>query len=125
MPTMETAIVTQPERQPAAKAVAGPVNSLPAAPEGYRRSPAVPVAAAFAAGIFADHLLEPDLRVWLVAAALCLAGWGVCLSRRFARTSAVTLLVAVLIAGAGWHHWRWSIVGADHIVRFAEETPQP
>src|SRR4029077_8248078 len=31
----------------------------------------------------------------------------------------------VLIAGAGWHHWRWSIAGADHIVRFAEETGQP
>jgi competence protein ComEC len=121
---METAIVTQPERPAAAKAVAPPATGLPAA-EGYRRSPAVPVAAAFAAGIFADHLLEPDLRVWLVAAALSLAAWGVCLWRRFARTSAVMLLGAVLIAGAGWHHWRWSIVGADHIVRFAEETPQP
>src|SRR5262249_34539556 len=97
MPTMETAIVTQPERPAPAKAASAPVTGLPAAPEGYRRSPAVPVAAAFAAGIFADHLLEPDLRVWLVAAAFCLAAWGVCLARRFARTSAVMLLLAVLI----------------------------
>src|SRR5262249_45531405 len=106
MPTMETAIVTQPERPAAAKAVAAPVPGGPAVPEEYRRSPAVPVAAAFAAGILADHLLEPELRVWLIAAALGLAAWGVCLWRQFGRTSAVILLVAVLMAGAGWHHWR-------------------
>src|SRR5262249_34852093 len=114
MSAMETAIVTQPEQPAAAKAAAAPATGLPAAAEESRRSAAVPVAAAFAAGIFADHLLEPDLRVWLVAAALCLAAWGVCLARRLARTSAVMLLAAVLVAGAGWHHWRWSIVGADH-----------
>src|SRR5262245_21776329 len=125
MPAMETAIVTQPERPGAAKAASAPAKGLPAAPEGYRRSPAVPVAAAFAAGIFSDQLLEPDRRVWLGAAAVVLAAWGVCLARRFARMSAVMLLLAVLIAGAGWHHWRWSIVESDHIVRFAEETPQP
>jgi competence protein ComEC len=83
------------------------------------------VAAAFAVGILADHLLEPDLRVWLVAAAVCLAGWVVCLLGRLARAGAVLLLVTVLLAGAGWHHWRWSIVGTDHIVRFAAENSQP
>src|SRR5262249_39136295 len=35
------------------------------------------------------------------------------------------LLAAVVSAGALWHHWRWSIVAADHIVRFSRETPQP
>ncbi|MGE5194848.1 MAG: ComEC/Rec2 family competence protein, partial [Deltaproteobacteria bacterium] len=115
---METAIVKQSGRPVAA-------SSAPSHAPGYRRSPAVPVAAAFAGGILADHLLEADLRVWLVAAAVCLSGWAICLVRRLARSSAMLLLTAVLIAGAGWHHWRWSIVGADHIVRFAEETPQP
>lgn len=94
-------------------------------PVYHRRSPAVPVTIAFALGILSDHLLEPDFRVWLVAAGVLLAGWGVCLNRRFVWASASLLLVAVVIAGGGWHHWRWSIVGADHIVRFAEETPQP
>src|SRR5438445_2124174 len=92
-----------------------------AAPARRRRSPAVPVAAAFALGILADHLFEPDLRVWLVALAICLACWGACAFWRVAGASAVLLLAAVLIAGAGWHHWRWSIVEANHIVCFAEE----
>jgi competence protein ComEC len=92
---------------------------------GHRRSPAVPVTAAFAAGILVDHLFEPDLTVWLIAAGACLAGWGIGMKLRRTRASAALLLSALMIAGAGWHHWRWSIVGADHIVRFAEETPQP
>src|SRR5882724_11257588 len=104
-----------------------PVAPRPAdaSPPSYRRSPAVPVTAAFAAGILVDHLFEPDLTVWLVAAGVCLAGWAIGMKLRRPRASAALLLSAVLIAGAGWHHWRWSIVGADHIVRFAEETPQP
>jgi competence protein ComEC len=96
-----------------------------AAPPGPRRSPAVPVTAAFAAGILVDHLFEPDLTVWLIAAGVCLAGWAIGMKLRRTHASAVLLLSAVVIAGAGWHHWRWSIVGSDHIVRFAEETPQP
>ncbi len=95
------------------------------APPRYRRSPAVPVTAAFAIGMFADHLLEPVQEMWLVAAAACLVGWVVCLRCRIAWASAALLLAAVLSAGGGWHHWRWSIVGSDHIVRYAEETPQP
>jgi len=114
---MESAIVKQGEKTTAA-------GNEPAPPR-YRRSPAVPVTAAFAIGIFADHLLEPVQEVWLIAAAVCLAGWVISLRRQNAWVSAALLLAAVLIAGAGWHHWRWSIVGSDHIVRFAEETPQP
>ncbi len=99
------------------------MRRLPAALTGG--SPAVPIAAAFAVGILADHLLATDLWLWLVAAAVFLAAWGICLGLRAGWGSAVLLLAAVTAAGGGWHHWRWSIVGADHIVRFAEETPQP
>jgi len=91
----------------------------------YRRAPAVPVAAAFASGILADHLFEADLAVWLIALGAALSGWAICFLRRAAAASALALLAAVLIAGALWHHWRWSIVGTDHITRFAHETPQP
>src|SRR5262245_6573518 len=96
----------------------------PAAP-AVRRSPAVPVAAAFAAGILADHLLEPHLIVWFIAAATLLAAWAIALRLRMGWPTAALLLAALAAAGAGWHHWRWSVVGADHIVRFAAEVPQP
>lgn len=99
--------------------------SASAAPSHYRRSPAVPVAAAFAAGILADHLIEPDIRLWLALLGVCLVTWGISLRRDFRALSSALLLGAVLIAGGGWHHWRWSTVGADHVFRFAEETPQP
>ena len=85
----------------------------------------MPVTVAFAAGILVDHLLEPDLTFWLIAAGVALAGWGFGIGLGRTRASAALLLSAVAVAGAGWHHWRWSIVGADHIVRFAMETPQP
>jgi competence protein ComEC len=85
----------------------------------------VPVTAAFAAGILVDHLFEPEMAVWLIAAGASLAGWGIGMKLQRPRVSAALLLSTVVIAGAGWHHWRWSIVGSDHIVRFAEETPQP
>ncbi len=95
------------------------------APPRYRRSPAVPVTAAFAAGILADHVFDPILEVWLVAAAVSLSAWVICFCSRTAWASAAFLLAGVLIVGAGWHHWRWSVVGSDHIIRFAEETSQP
>lgn len=112
-------------------ATAPPIQEKTAAPlrqggtaEFHRRSPALPVAAAFALGIFTDRQLEVDFRLWLVACACCLAAWTAAL--RFAPRGAAGLLVAaVALAGAGWHHWRWSIVAADHIVRYAQERPQP
>jgi competence protein ComEC len=90
-----------------------------------RRSPIVPVATAFAGGILADHWLNSTLDNWLAACAACLLVWGFSFRARWPRTAAVWLLLAVGMAGAGWHHWRWSIVGADHVSRFAEEDPQP
>ena len=83
------------------------------------------MALAFALGILADHLAECDLRLWLALCGLCLASWGICLARRFSSAAAVFLLAAVLASGGGWHHWRWSIVEANHISRFADEVPQP
>lgn len=94
-------------------------------PLRYRRSPAIPVAAALAGGILADHLFEAELHFWLGGCAVLLAGWGVCLARRWTVASSVLLLAAVLTAGGGWHHWRWSIVEANDVSRFASETPQP
>ncbi len=105
------------------KAAAAPSGGPIAA--GHRRSPAVPVALAFALGILADHLSEPDLRLWLALCGCSLALWGICLARRLSAAAAICLLAAVLGAGAGWHHWRWSIVNADNIIRFADENPQP
>jgi competence protein ComEC len=93
--------------------------------ETRRRSPALPVAAAFALGIFADHRFEPDLGIWLVGCAALLGLWLIALWRGFRAFEAPLLLAAVVSAGALWHHWRWSIVAADHIVRFSQETPQP
>ncbi|MBS0265865.1 MAG: ComEC/Rec2 family competence protein [Planctomycetes bacterium] len=91
----------------------------------WRRVPSVPVALAFSAGILADHYADLELPQWFVACALSLLAWAGCLVRRQPSGASVCLLLAVLAAGGGWHHWRWSIVGADHISRYAEETPQP
>jgi competence protein ComEC len=114
---MEAAVVSH------GKPVAPLLANIPS--PAHRRSPAVPVTAAFGAGILADHLFQPDLTIWLVAAAISLAAWAIGMWLGRVHASAALLLSAVVIAGAGWHHWRWSIVGSDHIVRFAEETPQP
>lgn len=102
----------------------------PGAPSGgeplrHRRAPVVPVAAAFAAGILADRWLTAELPLWIVVCTGCLAAWGICFVRRWPRAGAACLLAGVLAAGGGWHHWRWSIVGSDHISRFADEVPQP
>jgi competence protein ComEC len=102
-------------------AAASPETALPR----YRRSPAAPITAVFALGILFDHLVEPVQEVWLVAGAACLVGWVLCFRFRIAWASAAFLLASVLVAGGGWHHWRWSIVGRDHIIRFTEETPRP
>lgn len=91
----------------------------------YRRAPVVPVATAFAGGILCDHWLNSELQTWLILCAVGLAVWGICFARRWPRAGAIWLLLAVLAAGAGWHHWRWSIVGSDHVSRFADEVPQP
>ncbi len=114
----ETTSGTQP--QPATLPTPGDKIAI-----GYRRSPAVPVALAFAVGIVADHLWDCDLRLWLAACCTGLVLWSICHVRRMSAAAAVLLLAAVLGAGAGWHHWRWSIVASDHISRFAQEEPQP
>jgi competence protein ComEC len=90
-----------------------------------RRSPAVPVAAAFACGILIDHLLDPELSFWLGGCAVLLCVWGFCLARRWTVPCSLLILAAVLTGGGGWHHWRWSIVDANHISRFANEESQP
>jgi competence protein ComEC len=121
---VETPAVTTALRQPLPIGAGRGSPVVPAAML-HRRSPAVPVALAFALGILADHLAEPELPFWLILCGLCLAIWGVCLARRWPAAAAVFLLASALTAGAGWHHWRWSIVHADHISRFASEDPQP
>ena len=80
---------------------------------------------ALAAGIFADRYLSVPLPVWLAGSATSLLAWGICTRRSSPRCAMVALMVAVAAAGGGWRHWRWSIAGADHISRFAEEEPQP
>ncbi|MBI3862775.1 MAG: ComEC/Rec2 family competence protein [Planctomycetia bacterium] len=85
----------------------------------------MPVAAVFAGGILCDHWLPSSLPTWLALCAGCLAAWGICLVARRAPAGAICLLAAILAAGGAWHHWRWSIVGSDHISRFADEVPQP
>jgi competence protein ComEC len=85
----------------------------------------MPVAVSFAGGILCDHWLACELQTWLILCAGCLAAWGTCFVRHWPRAGAALLLLSVLTAGAGWHHWRWSIVGSDHVSRFADEVPQP
>ena len=110
---------------PNVKSAIAPRPASGAVAAAHRRSPAVPIALGFALGILADQLAELDLRLWLALCCLCLVAWGICHTRRLSAAAAIFLLAAVMAAGAGWHHWRWSIVEANHISRFADEVPQP
>jgi len=101
-------------------------DAPPARPIRRRhRSPAVPIAVAFAIGISIDARWGLPLPIWLVLCATFLSAWYLFWRRRNLMPSTVALIVAVLFCGAGWHHLRWSVVSADAVHRFTTEDSQP
>jgi competence protein ComEC len=91
----------------------------------WRRSPAVPVAVAMAFGILLDSSFGIALPVWLFVSAAALCGWLICWRRGALTASALCLLASVLLAGAGWHHLRWSMAQVNDIHAFASDRPEP
>jgi hypothetical protein len=67
--------------RPARRATA-PAGYVPPLPPDYRRLACRSGGSGLRGGILADHLLEPDLQVWLIAAAVLLAAWGISLRVR-------------------------------------------
>ncbi len=94
-------------------------------PLSRARAPAIPVAAALAGGVWADQWLLWDVRLWLAATLFSIGLWiALCRSGR-TWTAAVCLLLSVSTLGGAWHHWRWSVVGGDHIAGWTRDGPVP
>ena len=72
-----------------------------------RRSPAVPVVVAVAAGILLDHVGLFSLLTWWTSSTIAL-GLSALFGRRWRIAAGLTLLVACAGLGGAWHHWRWS-----------------
>ena len=98
-------------------------------PIGWRRPPCptapwAPAAIAFAVGIAADRRAAPLSTASWLWLALVAAGTGLVVLKRTWPSS--LLLIAALIAlGGGWHHRRWSDLGADDLSRICDEEPGP
>ncbi|MGQ0634234.1 MAG: ComEC/Rec2 family competence protein [Planctomycetaceae bacterium] len=89
-----------------------------------RRAPAAPVAVAVGLGILTDHLCPLALPIWIAIGLVAFAGWYVNF-RMQRRWASACLLLAVFLAGAGWHHRHWSLASPDHVVRYAVARPAP
>jgi len=102
-----------------------PAPSPPPPVQHRRRSPAIPVAVAFASGILIDSRWGVTLPIWLTACALFLCGWSLWWWKRRLMLATPALIIAVAFAGAAWHHLRWSIVPPNAVHRFAEGDSRP
>lgn len=94
----------------------------PERPGGMRRYPLVVVLAALATGIVLDRYAPVGTVVWLGTALVGLVLWCVFRRRPY---SAWLLLMAVMAAGAAWHHLRWNMFPSDDLGRFARLKASP
>ena len=96
----------------------------PAAAKGtdrVRRSPAVPVVSAVAAGILLDHVGNVSFATWWMVAIAASVLALLFVKARVRSASVVVLLAACVALGGGWHHWRWSCVSNDEISGWATD----
>src|SRR5687768_13739723 len=88
-------------------------ESLPAA---GRYEPFVLLATALAAGIFLDRQWPMAVPYWWLTASGSLIAWLFVWRRGYDVISSCLLLSAVAATGGAWHHCRWHLVSADHVV---------
>lgn len=93
------------------------------------RSPALVVVILFASGIALDRFFSSRFDFWrwellLTLEFFLLIGW---LVARSIHTQLVLTLIcgAVLICGAGWHHWFWELIPPNHIRNYAGKEATP
>ncbi len=88
------------------------------------RHPAVAMALALGGGIVCDHFWPATLDVWLVGAVLFAAAWAGLSLTRYAKESALALLLGVVCLGGARHHFAWTAAGADDLSLFATDEPR-
>jgi competence protein ComEC len=86
-------------------------------------APLAPLVAAASAGIALDRFIEPcNVSTWAI---FTLAfGTIAVLSVRRGLISSVALVGAFLAIGAGWHHYRWSVLDPDDLAWGISESPK-
>ncbi|MGH7127906.1 MAG: ComEC/Rec2 family competence protein, partial [Planctomycetaceae bacterium] len=89
------------------------------------RSPALPVAAAFIAGVLFDDWAGPAFLFWLAFAFVAWAAWLVVFRRGRDRAAPVLLLLCCAAAGGARHHLFLSVRGDDDVSLFATEDGTP
>jgi competence protein ComEC len=103
-----------------------------------RYQPLVTVAVVTAAGLMFDRYgprafqsannlemgYDRSLVLWWLAAS-CLALWWCVWRARRERLAAWTVLAAVALAAAGWHHLQWHLFDRHEIARYAGVEPAP
>jgi competence protein ComEC len=86
-------------------------------------APLAPLLAAAAAGIVIDRLLEPcDTLAWAMVGLAC--GTIAVLWVRRGLIAKLALFGAFLAIGAGWHHYRWSVLDPDDLAWGLTESPK-
>lgn len=90
-----------------------------------RHLPAVPVLVAVSAGIVADWYLGLEARLWISAAIVCVVLWVMAFYVGVRQLSALLLLLACGLTGAGAHHCHWSLVSTDELLAYATDQPRP
>ncbi len=88
------------------------------------RHPAVAIALALGGGICCDHFRPAPLDVWLFGAVLLAAAWAALSPTRFAKESAVALLLGVVCLGGARHHLAWSVARDNDLSLFASDEPR-
>jgi len=99
------------------------------------RAPLVAVATAVAVGIVVDRLQTGLLissgipaigtAFWWAIVPIALFAWRRLHHHERGGISAFAVLVAVSLLAAGWHHWSWSVFGADEAGRLASDATSP
>jgi competence protein ComEC len=90
----------------------------------WERAPAVTIAAAFASGIAADRVWQPDWTAWAGSAVLSIIAVLVVPRSRVLWRAVGVVCLWVCLGGAR-HHVVWSLRPPDDVARFAAEVPRP
>ncbi len=82
---------------------------------------------AAAVGIMLDRWLEVPIGIWLALLAVALLASWICRSKSGMRRrlASLSLAVAVLCLGGGWHHVHWFLFPSNDLASFSQNAPQP
>src|SRR3990172_3286778 len=121
MSTVERALPPQQSTTPKLNSTSPADGSSRAILGTAGRSPAVPAAVSFAAGVALDRFVSVPWVSLLSCGVALAAAWVVCLCCRWDRAAALLLVVLGGCAGAARHHQVWSVGLPDDLSRFASD----